>query len=146
MDDKQLVTAMQQLTWSEDELRNVYWPKEALDEKALLGTLKAIVLRFQHEVQHAKSTLEKSVLNLDNASIKACEHADTWPLPVAHYEMAVLLWQEAGREDGDKKTLQSSSEWLAKVEKWETYDLETRIGLKITTARDTLKKCGIVST
>ncbi len=64
---------------------------------------------------------------------------------MAHYELAVCYWVEAGREDGDRATLRTCSDELAKVEKWESFDLEARVGLKITTARETLKKCGIAA-
>ena len=77
--------------------------------------------------------------------IKSCPHADNWPLPVAHYEHAVCLWQEAGGQDGDQATLKQCSDELMRVEKWESFDLDARIGLKMTTARETLTRAGIKS-
>jgi hypothetical protein len=76
--------------------------------------------------------------------LKACENPDTWPLPVTHYELAVLHWTRAGGEDGDEDELRRCNDELWKVEHWESYELEARIGLKIRTARETLKGVGIV--
>jgi hypothetical protein len=57
--------------------------------------------------------------------------------------MAVCWWQEAGEQDGDREKLKKCSESLAKVERWEAFELDARVGLKITTARETLTRCGI---
>jgi len=65
---------------------------------------------------------------------------DDWTNPSAHYEMAVLAWFEKDLPGADTKAkVAECDEWLRKVSKWETYVLDTRIGLKITTAVDTIK-------
>jgi hypothetical protein len=65
---------------------------------------------------------------------------DDWTNPSAHYEMAVLAWFEKDLPGADTKAkIAECDEWLHKVSKWDTYVLDTRIGLKITTAVDTLK-------
>ena len=33
---------------------------------------------------------------------------------------------------------------MTKVERWESYDLEARVGLKMTTARETLRRHGVM--
>ncbi len=54
--------------------------------------------------------------------------------------MAVLAWFEKDLPGADTKAkVAQCEEWLRKVSKWETYVLDTRIGLKITTAVETIK-------
>jgi len=143
MNDKQLLTAMERLSWSEDLKQNPSWQHETADENALLSLLKGTCLRFLNRIPEAKAMLTDNVISHDLVILKTCENPDTWPLPVAHYELAVCLWQQAGGQDGDKAGLRQCSEELAKIEKWESFDLETRVGLKVTTARETLRRCGI---
>jgi hypothetical protein len=65
---------------------------------------------------------------------------DDWTNPSAHYEMAVLAWFEKDLPGSDSETkVAECKEWLRKVLKWDTYVLDTRIGLKITTAVETIK-------
>lgn len=54
--------------------------------------------------------------------------------------MAVIAWfeKDLGKADMNAK-IAECEEWLQKVLKWETYVLDTRIGMKITTAVDTIK-------
>ncbi|KAK4905547.1 Mitochondrial outer membrane protein iml2 [Elasticomyces elasticus] len=145
MNDDQLRTSLERLAWSENVRLNPHWDTEASDEKAILALLKATCYRFLREIPQAKTTIVDSVLSHELAELKACEFPDSWPLPVAHYEMAVCHWIEAGGQDGDKAMLQRSSDELLKVERWESYELEARVGLKITTGRQTLRKCGVAS-
>jgi hypothetical protein len=82
---------------------------------------------------------------------------DDYPLPAAHYEMAVLAWVEvqnpalrktANEADGDqgldenewrrKKTDECES-WLDTVSKWEAYILDARFGMRLNTGLDTIK-------
>jgi hypothetical protein len=54
--------------------------------------------------------------------------------------MAVLAWFERNLPGSDSKAKVSECEkWLQKAARWDTYVLDTRIGLKITTAIETLK-------
>ena len=143
--DEHLRISLERLAWSENTELNPRWEKEAADEKVALSLLRGACQRFLGQRTEAKATLTDHVLSHDLHKLKLCDHPDTWPLPVAHYEMAVCYWQDAGGEDGDKPTLQICSEELAKVEKWEAFELEARIGLKVTTARETLKRIGIAT-
>ena len=140
MDLSQLRESLQRLEWSE---RQAGWCDEPADEKTIHAFLKAAVFRLSNDVARAKHILTDEVLNHDLSQLKACQDPDTWTLPVAHYEMAVCFWMEAGGEDGDGTLLQRCSDELAKVERWESFDLEARVGLKVTTARETLRRCGI---
>ena len=68
------------------------------------------------------------------------ELKDDWTCPSAHYEMAVIAWLRKDDEGVDTKAqVAECEEWLHKVSKWESYILDTRIGMKITTAMETLK-------
>jgi hypothetical protein len=54
--------------------------------------------------------------------------------------MSVLAWAEKDKEGMDTKAkVMGCEEHLARVARWEAYILDSRIGLKITTAQDTLK-------
>lgn len=65
---------------------------------------------------------------------------DDWTNPSAHYEMAVIAWLERNLSKSNTKAkIAECEEWLGKVSKWEAYVLDARVGLKITTAVDTIK-------
>ena len=85
------------------------------------------------------------VLPLTQATLRSAggAHADAWPAPVSHYEMAVVYWEEAGRENGDRKVLEKCSDELKLVENAEGFDLDARVGLKVTTGRETLRRIKI---
>lgn len=116
-----------------------------VDEYAILHLLRGVVLLNLGNIAEAKSALTEHVTSQTLAKLKLCEHADTWPIPCAHYEMAVCFWKEAGGEGGDRALLKRSSEHLVKVERAESFELEARIGLKVATARQTLKRAGIAA-
>jgi hypothetical protein len=54
--------------------------------------------------------------------------------------MAVLAWLEKDLPDYDLHAkISECDKWLQKAALWDTYVLDTRIGVKITTAVETLK-------
>jgi maltooligosyltrehalose synthase len=66
---------------------------------------------------------------------------DDWSCPSAHYEMATLAWVEKDLKGVDRQAkVQECEEWLMKVAKWEGYVLDARIGMKVTTGLDTIKR------
>ena len=144
MGDKHLRTSLDRLSWSE---RQPTWSSEAADEKAILSFLRGTCQRFLGDIPSAQATFMESVFSHQLGELKLCDHPDTWPLPVAHYEMAVCYFVAGDAEGPAKDTalLQKCSEELSKVERWESYDLEARIGMKITTARETLRRNGVVA-
>lgn len=139
MSEQHLRISLDRLAWSEQQPD---WSKEPADETAVLFFLRGICQRFLGEVQTAQTTLVERVFEHELSALKLCDHADTWPLPVAHYEMAVCYWQQAG-VGRDAAAWRKCGDELTKVERWESYDLEARVGLKITTARETLRRCGV---
>ena len=105
------------------------------DESAILAVLKAVVLGRLNRVEEARQLLSKEVLGRDWIGFKG-GFKDNWTLPVANYEMGVFCWWESGKQsDGstvngskgrDKKSLLECAEWVDKVAKWESYDLDAR--------------------
>jgi hypothetical protein len=80
-------------------------------------------------------------------------HKDDWMAPTAHYEMAVNLWMQRtgyARQHGtklvrdpaeplpaldikhDAKLVQEVKGYLEKAKGWEKYELDARLGMKIT--------------
>nr|OQO22520.1 hypothetical protein B0A51_11060 [Rachicladosporium sp. CCFEE 5018] len=119
------------------------WSQEQKDEKAIHSLLQATAYRFLGRVPEAIATLKAGALAQPMAALRTCPFPDTWTVPVGHYEMAVCLWEAAGGEGGDREGLRKCGEELAKCEKSEGYDLDARVGLKVTTARETLRGCGV---
>lgn len=66
---------------------------------------------------------------------------DDWSCPSAHYEAAVICWREkdVNIQEHDAKVLECEA-LLEKCAKWETYTLDARIGVKVSTALDTIKR------
>ena len=159
MDNAQLEQSLANLAWSET---NLHWEKEGLDEKAILALLRSVILRNQRKHSEAKALLSDEILCHDAAAFKG-QNKDNWTAPTAHYEMAVNLWMErheyikqfgtelsepesARRQvtnpdvAGDAKLVAECKKWVEKARGWEKYELEARIGMKVTTAADAVKK------
>jgi hypothetical protein len=159
MDNEQLERSLANLAWSES---NPHWQKEGLDEKAILALLKSVVLRNQRKHSEAKALLRAEILCHEPTAFKGL-HRDDWTAPTAHYEMAVNLWmerheyiQQFGTElvdpesarrqitnpdlAGDAELVAECKKWVEKARGWEKYELDARIGMKVTTAADALKK------
>ncbi|KAF2856157.1 hypothetical protein T440DRAFT_384667 [Plenodomus tracheiphilus IPT5] len=136
-----LEVSLQNLAWSESAA-NPFWEKENLDERAILTVLRAATLRNMGRTAEAKALLEKEILPVDRTLLKG-NLKDNWMAPCARYEMAANLWREAdadGHPEAHMKTLDQCRDWLDEVTKWEAYDLDARIGMKITTGKETLRK------
>ncbi|KAF2088913.1 hypothetical protein K490DRAFT_38273 [Saccharata proteae CBS 121410] len=141
MQPAQLDRSLAALDWSPDGV------EDSLDERAIRAVLRATTMRNAGKTAEAKALLQKEVIQHDWQLFKG-GFKDNWTQPAAHYEMAANLWMEReGRgvevRGDDEKRLRECSVWLEKVARWESYDLDARIGLKVTTARDTLKRFGI---
>ncbi|KAK2873937.1 hypothetical protein FQN49_001988 [Arthroderma sp. PD_2] len=161
MPDDQLEVALQNLAWSENKET---WDSEPLDEHAVLALLRASLLRAQRKHSEAKAILKSKILCHDRSLFKG-SNRDDWTCPSAHYEMAANLWMErhcyrpigrvtavpaseknseakdeATRTEEDEQKVQECKEWLERVYKWEAYELDARIGLKVTTAQETITK------
>lgn len=141
MPEHDLNVSLERLAWSEN---SPAWADEPLDEKTLLSLLRGTIYRHMGQLDKAKAEFEDGVLSHQLAAVKASSaYPDVWQLALAHYELAVCLWKQAGGEGGDRALLQECGDQLYKVSHWGSYELESGHGVKVSTAVDTLKKCGI---
>lgn len=152
-----LQESLRRLEQSEED---VLRPEE--DEKAISQLLRAAILRALRKHAEAKEILKQNILDIDKNVFKG-HLRDNWVLPAAHFELAANLWMErpsyvpthaspwdpkpAAKEvsegelvSTERKQVQECDEHLEKVAKWESYDLDTRIGLKVTAAREAIRK------
>lgn len=139
-----LETSLENLAWSESPA-NPHWEKEDIDEKSILAVLRASVYRNMGRTAEAKAILEKEVVPVDKMLFKG-GLKDNWTAPCARYEMAANLWREAdvdSRPGEHMDTLNKCRDWLQEVTAWDGFDLDARIGMKITTGKDTLRKFGV---
>jgi hypothetical protein len=150
------------LSWSESQAG---WNDETDDEKAILKVLRGVVLRNLR--RHDESLAElRGVLAVDPNALKG-EARDDWPIPVAHYEVAVNLWMQrvgysntygkeivavgAGSSNAtntamSKEELAHDAALVAEVKKhvdtaknWGRFELDARVGMKITAAGGAVK-------
>ena len=151
MDASQLEDSLKVLAWNDDKVANPSWAREPADEHAILSLLRGVVLRNLHRWDEARATLKTGVLDIDKAKLKG-ELRDDYMAPVAHYEMGVISWMQrvdiAQRKKGDISVSQSEEAtyvkecetFIEKAARWESYELDARVGMKIATAQDTLAK------
>ena len=144
MDQSQLQTSLERLNWS--ETFNPTWNREGHEEKAILAVLRSATLRNLTRWDEAKKILRTEVLSVGPAELKG-GLKDDWMAPAAHYEMGVNCWMQRGEAAKnasgsavEEKWVKECETWIAKAAQWEKYELDARIGLKIATAQDTLRK------
>ena len=123
----------------------------APDESGIGNLCRAALLRALGRLEDAQAVLDKELLVHDRALFKG-PTKDDYVLPAGYYEAAVILWLQAsdpkyfpaGADAAavdayrHKKTNESLA-LLDKVAKWETYVLDTRIGMKLQTGLDAVK-------
>ncbi|KAL5393269.1 hypothetical protein DPSP01_000096 [Paraphaeosphaeria sporulosa] len=144
MRDDHLDASLANLAWSESE-QNPHWARESLDEKAILALLRAACLRSKGETDAAKEILTRDIIAHDRTLFRGAGK-DSWTAPCARYEMAASIWREAdadGRPETRREILEECKKYLIEVSGWESYDLDARIGMKVTTAKNTLRRYGI---
>ena len=127
MRDDHLQVSLESLAWSESPA-NPHWEKEDLDEKAINAVLRAAVFRNMGRTAEAKEILQKEIIVHDNALFTGTLK-DSWPAPVARYEMAANLWREAdadGQPAAHQDLLAQCKQWLEAVSSWGGYDLDAR--------------------
>ncbi|CAI7634151.1 unnamed protein product [Penicillium bialowiezense] len=155
MTDQQLEESLTRLAWCESEA-NKTWSREGPEEKAVLELLRAAVLRSLNRFGEAKEILVTRVLNHDKALFKG-HLKDNWVHPAAHFEMAANFWMErptyqilhgaskktpVGSEDteSERKQVHECRGHLEHAAGWESYDLDARIGLKVTAAMEAVNR------
>ncbi len=127
-----LETSLQRLSWSTSEKTNPLWPRESLDEHAILAFLRAVTLRHLGDFAGARKTLQDEILCHDKMLFKG-HLRDDWTAPCATYEMAVISWMERGQSGHAEKDsvkrqelVKECEDWLERAAKWESYVLDAR--------------------
>ena len=112
------------------------------DELASLAVLRAASLRTAGNYTEATALLKAEVVPRERLLNKG-GFKDNWPPPIAHYELAANMWawkNEEGAADEDKRRrVSEAQEWLERASKSESYELEARMGMRITTGLSTVK-------
>ncbi|KAL5357024.1 mitochondrial outer membrane protein iml2 [Aspergillus floccosus] len=163
MTQAHLEESLQHLAWSESDA-NKNWSREGPEEKAILQLVRAAVLRSMRKHTEAKDLLQRGVLDYDK-SLFVGHLKDDWIGPAAHFEMAANLWMERptynaihggpdaaeksssvsedtgeGAQQLERKKVHRCKEYLEKAARWESYELDARIGLKVTAALEAVHK------
>lgn len=138
MNSSQLEASMDALAWSESSPN---WARESSDEQGIHSLVRAVVFRNLDQWDKATQVLKKGILSMDKTELKG-GFRDDWIAPAAHYEMGVICWmrRKASGMDQERTWVKECEAWIETAAKWESYELDARIGIKITTAQDTLKK------
>ncbi|RPA77975.1 hypothetical protein BJ508DRAFT_162518 [Ascobolus immersus RN42] len=106
------------------------------DDGLIVSLLSAVTHRYQKNYSECSRLLEE-VLASDKKKTKSIPFYDNWVLPTAHYEKAVLLWTTQGKKAREEIRVE-----LKKCGGWESYELETRMGLRVVTGLETLDRLG----
>ncbi|KAJ5432705.1 Inclusion body clearance protein iml2 [Penicillium daleae] len=152
MTRSQLEESLSRLAWCESS-ENKTWPREGLEEKAILELLRAAVLRSLHNHEEAKEVLKTKVLIHEKSLFKG-HLKDDWVLPAANFEMAANVWMErptyqslhklssdvSEKPEQERKLVHTCKEHLDHAARWESYELDARIGLKVTAALEAVHK------
>ncbi|KAI9928787.1 hypothetical protein ASPWEDRAFT_36570 [Aspergillus wentii DTO 134E9] len=167
MTKDQLEESLTRLDWSGSN-DNKTWPQEGPEERAILQLLRAAVFRSLHRHEEAKEILQTRILSHDKMLFKG-HLKDDWICPVANFEMAANLWMERptyismhstsesslpeysekqpvnsgkarNKEDLERQKVMECKEYLEKAARWESYELDARIGLKVTAALEAVHK------
>ncbi|KIV78582.1 hypothetical protein PV11_06225 [Exophiala sideris] len=149
MNESQMQESLRNLEWSEALPR---WKDEDADEQALLALLKGVVFRNLGRYEESKEILQRHVLARNPVELKG-QNRDDWVAPTAHHEMAVNFWMQrtgyapshgaktTSSHDNktaavdltqDAKLVQECKSHLERAKNWEKYELDARLGLKIT--------------
>jgi hypothetical protein len=165
----QLEESLTRLAWCDSEA-NETWSREGPEEQAILDLLRAAVHRSLRNHDEAKDIIQTRVLNHDKSLFKGhlkddWVHpvayfemaANLWMerpsyLTLHEPSAAVTLTETAGRpSSGDSKAGNGNSEvekqmvheckeYLDHAARWEGYELDARIGLKVTAANEAVRK------
>ncbi|KAI9148156.1 Inclusion body clearance protein IML2 [Paramyrothecium foliicola] len=117
------------------------------DEMAVWALSKSVLLRNLNRLDEARKLLDEHVLCYDRTTFKG-PTKDDYVLPAATYELGVMAWVEccnppAGRDAGAtaeyrRAKLEECAGYLDTAKAWETYVMDTRIGLRVQSGLETL--------
>ncbi|KAJ9652569.1 Mitochondrial outer membrane protein iml2 [Neophaeococcomyces mojaviensis] len=159
MNEAQLKKSLTNLETSE---KSPYWVKQGLDEKTILTLLRATIYRNLRQHKQAQDILEKEVFPHDKTAFSGL-NMDTWAAPAAYYEHAVNSWQQrneyiirfgttiAGPTANSERTstadlkadaalVADAKKHVEKAKNWGSYELDARIGMKVTAALGAIAK------
>lgn len=128
MDQSNFEVSKKALLWQDEEMTN-----DAVDEQAIQWILLSVVSRNLDKMEETKTYIQ-NVLTIDRNAFKGLLN-DNWMAPTAHYEWAVALWKEHGQ-----KEYSEIKSWLDKAANWGAFELDARVGLRVTTALDTINR------
>lgn len=165
----ELEACLGNLAWSESDA-NETRSKETEDERAGLNVLRAAILRALRRHAEAKEILAKEVLPLDRTvfkghlrddwilpvahfematnlwmerpSYRAAHKREDFALKatISRTTNASSLPSDLEAEQVERQKVRECAEHVETVAKWESFDLDTRIGLKVTAAQDAVRK------
>lgn len=117
--------SLQSLSYVSESNENPKWQRMASDERAISAFLRAVSLRHLGELGQARDLLRAHILSHDPLSFKG-DLRDSWVCPAAHYEMAVMAWNEWDGSSGDVGKVRQCREHLDTAMKFDKYDLQSR--------------------
>lgn len=146
MDRAQIQISFDNLSDSRRVIEERKWEGDATDEFATGDLLEAAALRAASKHEEAISLLRSGVLCKDAALFKD-NCAENWLLPVANYELATNLWVSRPKRSEPRESIDAvelavvrqAQTHLEQAAKWRDYDLEARMGMRITMAQTTVK-------
>lgn len=159
MNEKQMRKSLQNIDRAE---QSSTWSKQAIDEQSIAALLRATIYRNLRQHKEAQAILEKVVFPHDKSAFQGA-NMDTWPAPAAYYEHAVNSWQQrneyvlrfgtsiagptANRKkstvadlEADKSLVADARTYVEKAKNWGAYELDARIGMKVTAALGAIGK------
>lgn len=169
MTRSQLEDSLTRIAWCDSEA-NKTWSREGPEEKAVLELLRAAVHRSLRNHGDAKDILKTKVLTHDKSTFKGnlkddwvlpAAHfemaANLWMerpaylalhgSPAAAKETEKLEAPSAssgspveGQSNTEKQQVKDTKDHLETAARWESYELDARIGLKVTAALEAVRK------
>lgn len=159
MNEAQLRKSLQNIQRAQ---QSPHWDKHGVDEKAVAAVLTANVYRNLRQHDEAQAILENSVFVHDKSAFSGL-NMDTWAGPAAYYEHAVNSWQQrreytlrfgtslagpqanqeqAATDDvhADRAHVASARKHIEVAKNWGSYELDARIGMKVTAALGAIAK------
>jgi hypothetical protein len=152
MPRKELESSLQNLAWSEQRTE---WKDDDPDEHGILVLLRAVILRNLRQHQESMDLLKRELTSKPDGFLKG-HNRDDWPQPSAYYELGVNLWMmRTGFQrihgttiDGpgadekvpeldiprDIELVEEAKKHVEKSKGWERYELDARMGMKVTAA------------
>ncbi|KAK5090127.1 Mitochondrial outer membrane protein iml2 [Lithohypha guttulata] len=159
MNESQLQKSLQNLERAE---QSPHWDKQGIDAQTVATLLRATIYRNLRQHKKAQAILEENVFVHDKSAFSA-PGMDTWAAPASYYEHAVNSWQQrneyivrfgtslagpsANQQSAsnaeivaDRVHVASARKHVETAKNWGSYELDARIGMKITAALGAIGK------